>query len=59
MKIKKQLKHVISAVFCKEINEKRSMDVIEIDAASHTGVDNVRENIIENSRFYPLSILKI
>ncbi len=39
--------------FCKEINAKRSMDVIEIDAASHTGVDNVRENIIENSRFTP------
>ena len=38
---------------CKEINARRSMDVIEIDAASHTGVDNVRENIIENSRFTP------
>jgi DNA polymerase-3 subunit gamma/tau len=31
----------------------RSVDVIEIDAASHTGVDNVRENIIENARFTP------
>ena len=39
--------------YCKEINAKQSMDVIEIDAASHTGVDNVRENIIENSRFTP------
>jgi len=41
-------------VFCQEITEGRSMDLIEIDAASHTGVDNVRENIIENSRFTPL-----
>jgi len=39
--------------FCQEINKGRSMDLIEIDAASHTGVDNVRENIIENSRFTP------
>ncbi|OGH84884.1 MAG: DNA polymerase III, subunit gamma and tau [Candidatus Magasanikbacteria bacterium RIFOXYC12_FULL_33_11] len=30
-----------------------SIDVIEIDAASHTGVDNVRQNIIENSQFKP------
>lgn len=38
---------------CKEIENGHSIDVIEIDAASHTGVDNVRENIIENSRFAP------
>lgn len=31
----------------------KSLDVIEIDAASHTGVDNVRENIIENARVAP------
>ncbi len=36
-----------------EINESRSIDVIEIDAASHTGVDNVRQNIIENAQFKP------
>lgn len=35
---------------CKEINSERSMDIIEIDAASHTGVDNVRENIIAGAR---------
>ncbi|MFA6322654.1 MAG: DNA polymerase III subunit gamma/tau [Candidatus Buchananbacteria bacterium] len=40
---------------CLEINEGRSIDVIEIDAASNTGVDNVRENIISNSRFTPTS----
>lgn len=38
---------------CLAITENRALDVIEIDAASHTGVDNVRENIIENVRFTP------
>ncbi len=40
---------------CTEQNENRSLDVIEIDAASNTGVDNVRENIIEHVRFAPTS----
>jgi len=31
----------------------KDIDVIEIDAASNTSVDNVRENIIENSSFTP------
>src|SRR3989344_2853894 len=31
----------------------KAMDLLEIDAASHTGVDNVRENIIDNVRFSP------
>lgn len=35
---------------CNDINDNRSMDIIEIDAASHTGVDNVRENIIASAR---------
>ncbi|MBT4942328.1 MAG: DNA polymerase III subunit gamma/tau [Candidatus Magasanikbacteria bacterium] len=39
-----------------EITEGRSLDVIEIDAASHTGVDNVRENIIENAQFKPTKL---
>ncbi len=38
---------------CTEIASSRNIDVIEIDAASHTGVDNVRENIIENAQFKP------
>lgn len=38
---------------CREIGNSNSIDVIEIDAASHTGVDNVRENIIENTQFKP------
>jgi DNA polymerase-3 subunit gamma/tau len=37
---------------CVEITEGRSTDVFEIDAASHTGVDNVRE-IIDNVRYLP------
>ncbi|HEX8476397.1 MAG TPA: DNA polymerase III subunit gamma/tau [Pyrinomonadaceae bacterium] len=31
---------------CREIAEGRSIDVLEIDAASNTGVDNVRDSII-------------
>jgi DNA polymerase III subunit gamma/tau len=38
---------------CLEISESRSMDVLEIDAASHTGIDDVRETIIENINFNP------
>jgi DNA polymerase-3 subunit gamma/tau len=38
---------------CVEIREGRSLDLIEIDAASNTGVDHVREHIIENARFTP------
>ena len=39
---------------CLEILEERSMDVIEMDAASHTGVDDVRE-IIDGARYRPAS----
>lgn len=38
---------------CEEITAGRALDVIEIDAASHTGVDHVRENIIANARVAP------
>ncbi len=38
---------------CLEIAENRALDVIEIDAASHTGVENVREQVIESARFAP------
>ncbi len=38
---------------CLESLNGRALDVIEIDAASNTGVDNVRENIIEAVRFAP------
>lgn len=38
---------------CKEITSGRDLDIVEIDAASHTGVDNVRENIVTNAKFSP------
>jgi DNA polymerase III subunit gamma/tau len=38
---------------CLAMEERRALDVIEIDAASHTGVDHVREHVIENVRFAP------
>jgi DNA polymerase-3 subunit gamma/tau len=38
---------------CSEISESRSIDVQEIDAASHTGVGNVRDSIIETIGFAP------
>ncbi|MDQ5844253.1 MAG: DNA polymerase III subunit gamma/tau [Acidobacteriota bacterium] len=38
---------------CMEISEGRSIDVQEIDAASHTGIDNVRETIIGTIGFAP------
>lgn len=39
---------------CLEIERGSFIDVIEIDAASNTGVDNIRE-VIENSRYAPTS----
>jgi len=38
---------------CREIAEGRSMDVLEIDAASHTQVDNVRDVIISGINIAP------
>jgi len=38
---------------CEEISKGIAIDIFEIDAASHTGVDNVRENIIDNVQFGP------
>src|SRR2546423_5345486 len=38
---------------CTRIREGSSMDVIEMDAASETGIDDVREKIIENAKFAP------
>ena len=39
---------------CEAILESRHMDVIEMDAASNTGVDNMRE-IIESVRYAPVA----
>ena len=39
---------------CKEITNSNHMDVLEMDAASKTGIDDVRE-LIENSKYSPTS----
>ncbi|MBV1705034.1 MAG: DNA polymerase III subunit gamma/tau, partial [Hyphomicrobiales bacterium] len=41
-------------VHCAAIVESRHPDVIEMDAASHTGIDDVRD-LIEGSRYAPVS----
>ncbi len=38
---------------CEDANNGRAIDLIEMDAASHTGVDNVREGIVDHVRFAP------
>lgn len=40
---------------CLEINNGRALDIIEIDAASHTKVDEIRE-VIERANFAPTSL---
>ncbi len=40
---------------CQSISSGANLDIIEIDAASNTGVDNVRENIIASVRIAPSS----
>ncbi len=42
-----------ACVSCKEIAESRSIDVLEFDAASHTGVDDIREIILESININP------
>lgn len=39
---------------CREVTAGNCIDVAEMDAASHTGVDNVREAIVEHVRFAPV-----
>ena len=39
---------------CKEINSGKHLDVLEMDAASRTGIDDVRE-LIDSSRYNPTS----
>jgi len=39
---------------CREISEGRSVDLIEVDAASRTGVDDMRE-LLENVQYMPVS----
>ncbi|TWH28337.1 DNA polymerase-3 subunit gamma/tau [Aminobacter sp. J15] len=44
----------VPGVHCDAIMEGRHVDVIEMDAASHTGIDDIRE-IIEQVRYAPVS----
>jgi len=44
---------------CVAANAGKHLDIIEMDAATHTGVDNVREAIIEHVRFAPMGTRKI
>ncbi len=39
---------------CVEIAQGRDMDVLEIDAASHTGIDNIREVVISGLSIAPV-----
>src|SRR5437870_3221098 len=38
---------------CLRIRDGSAMDVVEMDAASETGIDDVREKIIENAKYAP------
>jgi DNA polymerase-3 subunit gamma/tau len=44
----------VEGVHCREIIEGRHVDVVEMDAASHTGIDDIRE-IIDSIRYGPVS----
>jgi DNA polymerase-3 subunit gamma/tau len=43
---------------CTIINEGTSLDYVEIDAASHTGVDNIREEILDKALYPPTTLKK-
>lgn len=43
---------------CQLINTGTSLDYVEIDAASHTGVDNIREEIIDRALYPPTALYK-
>jgi DNA polymerase-3 subunit gamma/tau len=43
---------------CKAITNNTTMDIMEIDAASHTGVDNIREEIIDKVGYRPTLLSK-
>lgn len=41
---------------CAMILDGRAIDIVEIDAASHRGIEMVRETIVEGSRFAPVAL---
>lgn len=45
-------------VNCTTINEGKTLDYVEIDAASHTGVDNIREEILDKALYPPTALKK-
>ncbi len=45
-------------VNCATINKWQTLDYIEIDAASHTGVDNIREEILDKVAYPPTQLQK-
>jgi len=45
-------------VSCQTINRQSTLDYIEIDAASHTGVDNIREEILDKVPYPPTHLKK-
>ncbi len=45
-------------VNCIVINQNKSIDFVEIDAASHTGVDNIREEVIDKAPYPPAHLQK-
>lgn len=48
-----------SCTSCQAFEEHRVMDIIELDAATHTGVETIREAIIEHVRFSPAGKRKV
>ncbi len=47
-----------TCVNCQMINEGKTLDYVEIDAASHTGVENIREEILDKAAYPPASLKK-
>ncbi|MBU0627473.1 hypothetical protein KKG31_07080 [Patescibacteria group bacterium] len=43
---------------CQAINAQSTLDYIEIDAASHTGVENIREEILNKVPYPPTHLKK-
>lgn len=43
---------------CLSINAGKTLDVVEIDAASHTQVDNIREEILDKASYPPAALKK-
>ncbi|HRX63659.1 MAG TPA: DNA polymerase III subunit gamma/tau [Candidatus Absconditabacterales bacterium] len=43
---------------CKTISEGKTLDYVEIDAASHTGVENIREEILNKVGYPPTQLKK-